>query len=177
MHNMTKFMKAKLHCDSACDICLWQKPGLKSEKQVKATKGVELTTDHKWTPSHAVKTYSSCTELPHHHQTTLSNTFRSPASGFSVSESSSSYKTRIYRIKLKEQAWQVTELTAKGIQQPSSSPRPFPWRVVLPHPLITRKQVLQSEEEVFGFWGFCRQKHHSAAVVPTKLMQLWNAQN
>jgi len=73
------------------------------------------TEDHKRTPSHAVKTYSSCTELPPHHHTTLPNTFRSPASGFSVSESSSSYKTRIYRIKLKEQAWQVTVLTAKGL--------------------------------------------------------------
>lgn len=158
--------------------CLWQKPELKSETQVKATKGVELTTDHKWTPSHAVKTYSSCTELPHHHQTTLSNTFRSPASGFSVSESSSSYKTRIYRIKLKDQAWQVTELTAKGIQQPSSSPRPFPRKEVLPHPLITtHKSYSQGKKCLFGFGGFCRQKHHSVAVVPTKLMQLWKAQN
>lgn len=134
-------MKANLHCDSACDQ-RYQRCGTNYRSQKK-------------TPSHAVKSYCSCTELPPHHQTTLSNTFRSPASGFSVSESSSSYKTRIYRIKLKEQAWQVTELTAKGIQQPSSSPRPFPWRAVLSHPLITRKHVLQSGEEVFvWFWGF-----------------------
>lgn len=103
---------------------LWQKPELQSETQIKATKGVELTTDHKWTPSHAVKTYSSCTELPHHHQTTLSNTFRSPASGFSVSESSSSYKTRIYRIKLKEQAWQVTE-QQRAFSSPAVVQNPF----------------------------------------------------
>lgn len=111
--------------------------------------------------------------FPTHHHTTLSNTFGSPASGFSVSESSSSYKTRIYRIKLKEQAWQVTALRAKGVHSAAQSKMLSTEGSSVP-PTHDQNQVL-TVKRLFGFGVACvvlvlffRKKHHSVADVPCK---------